>query len=85
MVELNGRFDGLAILWKEEVNGSVGSYFQNHIDLVISTEGKAAWRPTGFYGLPERARRRDLWELLKVISNACSLSWVVVGDFRDII
>lgn len=37
MVEPNGRSGGLAMLWKEAVNGNVGSYNQNHIDLVIST------------------------------------------------
>ncbi|CAO2814161.1 unnamed protein product [Amaranthus hypochondriacus] len=67
VVEPDERSDGLAMLWKEEVNGSVGSYCQNHIDLMISTEGKVAWRLTGFYGLPKRARRRDSWELLKVV------------------
>ena len=39
----------------------------------------------GFYGLPERARRGDSWELLNMISNAFLLPWVVIGDFNDIL
>ena len=85
MVEPRGRSGGLAMLWKEDVNGNVGSYCQNHINLVISTEGKTTWRLTGFYGLLERVRRRESWELLKMISNSCSLPWVVVGNFNGII
>ncbi|CAO2816198.1 unnamed protein product [Amaranthus hypochondriacus] len=85
VVEPNGRSGGLVMLWKEEVNASVNSYCQNHIDLVISIEGKTAWRLTGFYGLLERAKRRESWELLKAICNSCSLPWVVLGDFNEIL
>ena len=58
MVEPRGTSSNLAMLWKKEVNGNVGSYSQNRIDLVISTKGKATWRLTSFYGLLERVRRR---------------------------
>lgn len=41
------------------------------------------WRYTGFYGYPERHRRHDSWEILKVLSRGSRLPWCVVGDFND--
>lgn len=43
---------GLCLLWKEEVDLRETSYSQNHIDSVISWEGKQ-WRFTGLYGFSE--------------------------------
>ncbi|KAL8516097.1 hypothetical protein ACS0TY_014684 [Phlomoides rotata] len=48
-------------------------------------EGSNHFRITGYYGHPERHRRQLSWNLLKHLSRVNSLSWVVIGDFNDIL
>lgn len=64
----------------------VKSYSKNHIDAEVCLNGgDVRWRFTGFYGVPERSRRRDSWNLLKRLSSLNHLPWVVMGDFNDIL
>ena len=55
-----------------------------HIDLIIY-ESTGDWRLTGYYGFPERYRRRASWILLFALAIRSSLSWVCIGDFNDIL
>lgn len=81
-----GRGGGLAILWKEEVNVSVMSFSQNHIDSQIQLEGSnLAWRFTGYYGMPERSRRTESWNLIIDLASRSDLPWLLMGDFNDIL
>lgn len=41
------------------------------------------WRYTGFYGCPEKERRRESWDLLRELYARSSLPWCVIGDFND--
>ncbi|KAJ9548141.1 hypothetical protein OSB04_020684 [Centaurea solstitialis] len=43
------------------------------------------WRFTGFYGFPERTRRRVSWNLLRSLAEQSNLPWVVMGDFNDLL
>ena len=40
---------------------------------------------TGFYGCPERCRRRESWDILINLSTKSDLPWCIVGDFNDIL
>ena len=40
---------------------------------------------TRFYGNPETDRRSESWAKLKFLKNSSSLSWLVIGDFNEII
>ncbi|XP_050222666.1 uncharacterized protein LOC126672755 [Mercurialis annua] len=42
------------------------------------------WRLTGYYGFPERDRRKDSWNMLVELSKQYSLPWCVIGDFNDL-
>ncbi|KAJ8761656.1 hypothetical protein K2173_004432 [Erythroxylum novogranatense] len=42
------------------------------------------WRLTGFYGFPERTRRRASWNLLRALAARSQLPWLCCGDFNDI-
>ncbi|KAJ9554109.1 hypothetical protein OSB04_018154 [Centaurea solstitialis] len=44
-----------------------------------------AWRLTGFYGFPERNRRRDSWNFLRSLADNTNQPWVVIGDFNDLL
>lgn len=79
-----GRSGGLCVLWKSSANCSTVSFSQNHIDVAIS-DVDGNWRFTGFYGFPKRARRRLSWDLLRKLANVINLSWVVMGDFNNLL
>ena len=46
---------------------------------------KVVWRLTCFYGFPERNRRRDSWNLLRILHGNSSLPWCIFGDFNDLL
>lgn len=45
------------------------SYSINFINMEITDDTRGLWRLTGFYGLPERARRKASWNLLRSLAN----------------
>lgn len=83
-VDCNGRSGGMCVLWNINFQVSLLSYSQNLIDLDIIDCIKGTWRVTGFYGFPERGRRRDSWNLLRSLATRSSNPWVVIGDFNDL-
>ena len=84
--------DSIFILWSIQVVAgncydkknwaSLISFSRNHIDVRVNIPEMAIWRLTGFYGYPERARRRASWELLKSICSRSSLPWCCIGDYN---
>lgn len=69
-----GRSEGIALLWKREINLEVKSYTRYHIDAVISeVDSGYRWRLTGFYGHPETHKRYESWHLLAFLSNQFQL------------
>ncbi|KAJ9189741.1 hypothetical protein P3X46_000996 [Hevea brasiliensis] len=53
--------------------------------MIISDNSHRDWRLTGFYGFPERGRRRESWNLLTNLAVASSLPWICIGDFNDLL
>ena len=51
-VDRTGMGGGLALLWSVDVNVSITSYSQHHIDAIVSSESRLRWRCTGIYGHP---------------------------------
>ena len=51
----------------------------------VNIPDMVSWRLTGFYGYPERGRRRDFWELLKSLCDRSNLPWCCIGDFNDLL
>ncbi|XP_019191691.1 PREDICTED: uncharacterized protein LOC109186215 [Ipomoea nil] len=81
-----GRGGGLALLWKEEITVTVTSSSLNHIDTEIQLEGSdAKWRFTGFYGISDRTRRVESWNLLTNLATRSNLPWLLMGDFNDLL
>lgn len=81
-VDAIGRSGGLALFWDRRVHCTVNNSGSNFIDAHITANNKPVWRLTGFYGLPERSRRR---ELLKSLVVQSSVPWLVYGDFNDML
>ena len=69
-----GRSGGLALLWRKDISVDVQSYLDRHIDAMVIEGSGFKWRITGFYGNPEVHRRKESWELLRVLNRKFQLS-----------
>ena len=84
-MERVGRSGGLALFWKPNYKVQLLKFGKTFIDVSVENiEGKQ-WRVTGFYGFPESSRRRDSWNLLRLLASFSSLPWVCLGDFNDLL
>ncbi|XP_050217745.1 uncharacterized protein LOC126668598 [Mercurialis annua] len=80
-----GRSGGLVLFWKGSFDVEIISSCASFIDVVVSNGEGGRWRLTGYYGFPERHRRRDSWQLLKDLSSQSHLPWCILGDFNDLL
>ncbi|CAN0925181.1 Transposon TX1 uncharacterized 149 kDa protein [Linum grandiflorum] len=67
-VENEGHSGGLAVLWRDRERVKVLSFSRNYIDMEVLDEFGVVTRFTGFYGMPERSRRRESWDLLRSLA-----------------
>lgn len=84
-VDREGRGGGVAVLWKENFNCCITSYSSNYIDMEVVDDSRGVWRLTGFYGYPEREKRRDSWRLLRHLASSSPIPWCIIGDFNDLL
>ncbi|MCH83137.1 endonuclease/exonuclease/phosphatase family protein, partial [Trifolium medium] len=84
-VDRDGRGGGVAVYWNNHMDLTLSSYSLNHVDIEVADSVKGNWRLTGFYGYPERSRRRDSWNFLCQLSHRSDLPWCIIGDFNDIL
>ncbi|KAL4363826.1 hypothetical protein GQ457_04G030920 [Hibiscus cannabinus] len=81
-----GSRGGLSLGWSSDVNVSIRSFSQFHIDADITeVSSSSTWRFTGFYGNPVESLRHHSWDLLRQLGIDQSLPWVVMGDFNEIL
>ncbi|KAH7526808.1 hypothetical protein JRO89_XSUnG0053100 [Xanthoceras sorbifolium] len=80
-----GLSDGLLLLWKDDIDVEIKSFSKGHIDSVINDAEGGRWRFTGFYGEPKQVNRGLSWTLLRRLGGLFSLSWLVGGDFNEIV
>ncbi|KAK1354012.1 hypothetical protein POM88_047268 [Heracleum sosnowskyi] len=82
-VESQGRGGGLALIWKNEGGVEIKGSCNHYIDFEVYCEQVGRWRYTGYYGCPERSRRRESWRMLRELASRSNLPWCVIGDFND--
>lgn len=74
------------MLWDKSWDVRLQSFSQSHIDVrVYQGVGDSNWRFTGFYGDPDRMKRKESWRLLRHLSNQWTSQWLVAGDFNEIL
>ncbi|XP_019183645.1 PREDICTED: uncharacterized protein LOC109178466 [Ipomoea nil] len=83
-VDNDGLSGGMALLWKKNNTVRLLTYSQSHIDVEVSLFNKL-WRMTCIYGIPERGRREETWDLLGTLKTRSLLPWVVIGDFNNLL
>jgi hypothetical protein len=57
-IDVEGRSEGLAIMWRDTVKCRVMNYSRNFINIIVEDGEKGEWRLTCYYGYPERNHRR---------------------------
>ncbi|CAN0920895.1 hypothetical protein LINGRAHAP2_LOCUS32319 [Linum grandiflorum] len=85
LVPARGHSGGLSLLWREKDAVHITQFHTHFIDAHVRGVVNDSFRLTGFYGCPERERRRESWELLKRLNQVTCGPWCVVGDFNDIL
>lgn len=75
------RAGGLAMLWKGNVEVSVMSFSQNHIDVkILEVAIEKKWRATGVYGYSENGKKLRTCELIQTLHNESQSPWLLFGD-----
>ncbi|KAL8539523.1 hypothetical protein ACS0TY_001218 [Phlomoides rotata] len=77
-----GRSGGLVFLWNVDCQVMLKSYSFNHNDVEVGEVD--IWRFTGIYGFPEDAQKWKTWRLLGRLALGCSIPWLCVGDYNEI-
>lgn len=84
-VDRQGRGGGIEVMWKQSMKCEVFDSSSNHVD-IIATEGSSiTWRLTCYYGFPERERRREAWDFLRLLASKSQLPWCIIGDFNNLL
>ncbi|XP_074369678.1 uncharacterized protein LOC141711143 [Apium graveolens] len=81
--DVQGQSGGLALLWRFEGGCKVVKVTRHFIDFEVENIQVGRWRYTGFYGCPERRRRRESWGLISYLANKSNLPWCILRDFND--
>ncbi|XP_042983151.1 uncharacterized protein LOC122312574 [Carya illinoinensis] len=85
-VDCHGRKGGITLLWGRDVQLSVLNYSHCHIDATVDSVSRyGVWFLTGVYGYPEVALRDQTWELLRHLCRKNGESWLVLGDFNEVL
>ncbi|KAL1208842.1 hypothetical protein V5N11_010520 [Cardamine amara subsp. amara] len=75
---------GLALFWKQELEVEVLLSCPNFIDTRIKAEGRSFYA-TFLYGEPDRSKRKQVWEQVKILAENREDPWLLTGDFNDIV
>uniref|UniRef100_A0A803NTG1 Reverse transcriptase n=1 Tax=Cannabis sativa TaxID=3483 RepID=A0A803NTG1_CANSA len=84
-VEARGHSEGLAMLWRQENDGKLLSFSQNHIDIELKLSGSIVVRVTGCYGEPSRNLRSNTWRLIRELVRRSMLPWCLIGDLNNVL
>lgn len=84
-VNIVGQGGGLAVMWKSNLECEVQDSSNNHIDVTFFEKSIPSWRLSCFYGMPERDKRHESWDLLRQLAVKYTMPWCVFGDFNDLL
>lgn len=84
-VDRDDRGGGVGILWRSSIKYEITNSSLHHINVDVDDPVKGKWRMTGFYGFPQRTRRRESWALLRRIAGMSQAPWCIVGNFNDLL
>ncbi|KAA3475146.1 reverse transcriptase [Gossypium australe] len=69
-VETEGTRGGLCLAWKDDIDVTLRSFSNWHLDVMVKEEGsQEEWRFTGLYGSPYLRYQNLVWNLLRKLSQ----------------
>lgn len=77
-IDYNARSSGLALLWLENVNFELISFFESIIHGRI--HGSPGRLFIGVYGCLKMEKRVEFWSLLKYLRPDGDIPWLLIGD-----
>lgn len=85
-VGADGSKGGLYLAWKDEEKVTLKSFFVNFNDVMIAdSKRKGEWYFIGFYGSLFEQQKRDSWNALRSLASNNVSTWLVCGDFNEIL
>ncbi|KAK4264130.1 hypothetical protein QN277_029461 [Acacia crassicarpa] len=86
VVEPRGLAGGLTVWWLDNVSLQVLVKTQNIIHVLVNSDGQNIPRLISFvYGPPKEGERRVVWNTLRRLATNVEVSWLVTGDFNDLL
>lgn len=84
VVDAQGHGGGFSLMWKNEGGVDVKESCNHFFDFEVCCPQVGRWRYTSFYGCPERSRRRESWDLIRLLASRSASPWCIIGDFNDL-
>ncbi|KAA3480509.1 Exo_endo_phos domain-containing protein [Gossypium australe] len=84
-VGAEGTRGGLCLAWKDDIDVTLRSFSNWHLDVLVKEEGiQEEWQFTGLYGSSYLRDHNLVWNLLRRLSQEGNFPWMVAGDFNEI-
>ncbi|KAK4271588.1 hypothetical protein QN277_020262 [Acacia crassicarpa] len=81
-----GLSGALALWWLDSISVSVLYKSKNIIQVYLDSGSLCAPKVVTFvYGPPIEGERREVWNILRRLASGISVSWLVLGDFNDLL
>ena len=84
-VDRIGMSGGLALFWDSEWDVKLRTWSKSYIDVIVTEKDGVSWRLTGIYGHPEKLKRIETWNLMRLFHQQATLPWICIGDFNEIL
>ncbi|KAK4274572.1 hypothetical protein QN277_017771 [Acacia crassicarpa] len=85
-VDPRGLTGGLSVWWHDSITITVMYQSKNIIHVIAEANGLSVPNFISFvYGLPKEGARRGVWNTMRGLAAGVRGSWLVVGDFNDLL
>lgn len=81
----DGRKGALLLVWKKEVRIYFRDNTLDFIDVTMEEQNGDLWSMTGIYGEPSWENKERTYRLIRDLHAQYDLSWVILGDFNEIL
>ncbi|XP_074377891.1 uncharacterized protein LOC141719411 [Apium graveolens] len=85
VVETQGHSGGIALLWRFQNEVTLRTFNKNHIDVFVKNKDGDEFRLTGVYGEPDRQKRKETWDMIRMLSSINTDPWCLIGDMNNVL
>ena len=84
-VDRIGMGGGLALLWDLEWDVKLKTLSKRYLDVIVTEKDGVLWRLTGIFDHPEKLKRIETWNLMRLLHQQVTLPWICIGDFNEML